>query len=197
MTWWFKLLIFAGLAFLAWLAFRIYLERREMSLNQKVLESEGEILKLQNEVLETEVSAKTNELMSKAVQMAHKNEVLIGFKEQLDDVRSATELEKARLLRGLKNKIETEIQGEESWAQFNIYFDQVNQNFTTELLKKHPNLTQNDLRICALTQLNLSTKEIASLLNISAKGVQQSRYRLKKRMELTEEDDLYDYLRGI
>lgn len=197
MTWWFKLLVFGIIAFLSWLSFRIYLERREMSLQQKVLESEGEILKLQNEMLETEVGAKTNELMSKAVQMAHKNEILIGFKEQLDDVRSATDVEKARLLRGLKNKIETEIQGEESWAQFNIYFDQVNQNFTTELLKKHPNLTQNDLRICALTQLNLSTKEIASLLNISAKGVQQSRYRLKKRMELTEEDDLYDYLRGI
>lgn len=135
--------------------------------------------------------------MSKAVQMAHKNEILIGFKEQLEDARNATDLEKARLLRGLKNKIETEIQGEESWAQFNLYFDQVNQNFTNELLKKHANLTQNDLRICALTRLNLSTKEIAALLNISAKGVQQSRYRVKKRMELTEENDLYEYLRGI
>ncbi|MBL7815199.1 MAG: hypothetical protein JNL70_09320 [Saprospiraceae bacterium] len=197
MTWWFKLLLVLLLAGLAWLTFRIYLERREMALQQKVWASESEILKLQNDMLETEVATKNNELMSKAVQMAHKNEILIGFKEQLDDVRSASDAEKARLLRGLKSKIETEIQGEESWAQFNLYFDQVNQNFTSELLKKHPNLTQNDLRICALTRLNLSTKEIAALLNISAKGVQQSRYRVKKRMELTEDDDLYEYLRGV
>lgn len=197
MTWWFKLLVALSLGILGWLAFRVYLERREMALQQKVLASEGEILKLKNEKLESEVETKNNELMSKAVQMAHKNEILIGFKEQLEDARNATDLEKARLLRGLKNKIETEIQGEESWAQFNLYFDQVNQNFTNELLKKHANLTQNDLRICALTRLNLSTKEIAALLNISAKGVQQSRYRVKKRMELTEENDLYEYLRGI
>ncbi len=197
MTLWFKILMILALLGLAWLVLSIYLNRREMALQQKVLESEREILRLHNEKLAGEVEIKNSELMSKAVQMAHKNEFLIDFKDKLEDYRRATDIDKAKVLRGLKNQLDIEIQGEESWEQFNIYFDQVNQNFTGELLKKHPNLTQNDLRICALTRLNLSTKEIAALLNISAKGVQQSRYRMKKRMELTEQDDLYDYLRAI
>lgn len=197
MTWWFRILLSLTLLGLVWFGFSIYLLRREMSLRQKVLESEREILSLKNEKLENEVTLKNTELMSKAIQMAHKNEVLIDFKEKLEELRKASDSDKAKVLRGLKNQLDFEIHDEESWEQFNLYFDQVNQNFTTELLKKHPNLTQNDLRICALTRLNLSTKEIAALLNISAKGVQQSRYRVKKRMELTEDDDLYDYLRSI
>ena len=197
MTLWFKFGLMLALAGLVWLGLSIYLNRREIALQQKVLTSEKEILRLQNDKLENEVELKSSELMSKAVQMAHKNEFLIDFKDRLEEFRKASDSDKARVLRGLKNQLEIEIQGEESWEQFNMYFDQVNQNFTGELLKKHKNLTQNDVRICALTRLNLSTKEIAALLNISAKGVQQSRYRMKKRMGLTEEDDLYDYLRAI
>ena len=135
--------------------------------------------------------------MSKAVQTAHKNEILIGIKEQLETVRTATDLEKAKLLRGLNATLMTEIEGEKSWEQFSTYFDQVNQNFTAELLKKHPSLTQNDLRMCALTRLNMSNKEMAALLNVSIPGIEKSRYRLKKRLGLLVEEDLDGYLRAF
>ena len=91
----------------------------------------------------------------------------------------------------------TEIEGEKSWEQFSTYFDQVNQNFTAELLKKHPSLTQNDLRMCALTRLNMSNKEMAALLNVSIPGIEKSRYRLKKRLGLSVEEDLDGYLRAF
>jgi ligand-binding sensor domain-containing protein/DNA-binding CsgD family transcriptional regulator len=210
-TWWFKLLMFISILALSWLALRIYTTRREMALNQQVLESdrailtlrnenlaaEQAILHLQNEKLASEIEAKNADLMSKAVQMAHKNEILISLQEQLDLIRKASEVEKAQLLRGLKTTLETEIESERSWEQFTLYFDQVNQNFTAELLKKHNALTQNDLRMCALTRLNMSNKEMAALLNISVTGVEKSRYRLKKRLGLTTEDDLGDYLRAF
>ena len=208
-TWWFKLLIFLVLAALARLVLRIYTTRREMALKQKVLESdrailtltnenlaaEQSILHLQNEKLETEIQSKNTELMSKAVQMAHKNEILISIIEQLEEVRNANEEQKIKLLKGLKKTLETEIEGERSWEQFSLYFDEVNQNFTSELLKKHPSLTQNDLRMCALTRLNMTNKELAAILNISVTGVEKSRYRLKKRLDLTPKDDLAMYLR--
>ncbi|MBL7815603.1 MAG: hypothetical protein JNL70_11345 [Saprospiraceae bacterium] len=210
-TWWFKLLVLAVLVALAFLALRIYTTRREMALRQQVLESdrailtlknenlaaEQAILHLQNEKLATEVDIKNTELMSKAVQMAHKNEILISLQEQLSQIRSANDVEKTKLLRGLKTTLETEIEGKHSWEQFTLYFDQVNQSFTVELLKKHPSLTQNDLRMCALTRLNMSNKEMAALLNISVTGVEKSRYRLKKRLSLTTEDDLGEYLRAF
>lgn len=194
-TWWFYLLCLAIMIGLAALALNIYTNQREMALQQRLLESEREVLNLKNEMLIHEVEDKNSELMSKTAQMAHKDEVLLGVKDQLKGIRDADDLEKRKLLRILTRTLETEVQSEENWLEFTHYFDQVNQNFTKELLKKHPNLTQNDLRICTLTRLNISTKEIASLLNISVKGVQKSRYRLKQRMGLTGEDDLYNYLR--
>lgn len=211
-TWWFNMIIVLFLAGLAWLALRVYLTRREMALRQRVLESERSILKLknenliseqtilqlQNEKLEVEVKAKSAELMSNAVQTAHKNEILIGVKEQLESIQKITENQQAtRLIRSLKSTLNTEIEGEKGWEQFTSYFDQVNQNFITQLLKKHPSLTQNDLRMCALTKLNMSNKEMAALLNISVPGVEKSRYRLKKHLNLTPDDDLAAYLRTL
>lgn len=209
-TIWFKILVLVCLLSLAWLALKIYTTRREMALKQKVLESERSILtltnenltseqtilQLQNEKLEFEIKSKSAELMSNAVQTAHKNEILIGVKTQLEEISNTADKEKSvRLIKNLKSTLSTEIEGEKNWEQFTTYFDQVNQNFITELLKKHPALTQTDLRMCALTRLNMSNKEMAALLNISVQGVEKSRYRLKKHLGLTTEDDLAAYLR--
>jgi ligand-binding sensor domain-containing protein/DNA-binding CsgD family transcriptional regulator len=207
-TWWFKLFIFLTFIGLSVVAFRIYLMRREMELKQRVMESEQEILSLnnqqlaseqailslQNEKLTTEIDTKNNELMSKAVQMAHKNELLLGIKDDLETIKTATETERLKSLRNLTRTLESEIENKESWDQFLLYFNQTHQNFIHELQTKHPNLTQNDLRMCALTRLNMSNREMATLLNISITGIEKSRYRLKKRLDLTVEDDLSRYL---
>jgi len=75
-----------------------------------------------------------------------------------------------------------------------MYFNEVDKDFIQSLVQKHPSLTSNDLRICSLIRLNLNTKEIASLLNISIRGAEQSRYRLKKRLGLEKEDNLIKYI---
>jgi ligand-binding sensor domain-containing protein/DNA-binding CsgD family transcriptional regulator len=221
-TWWFRMLMFLTIIALSIVAFRIYLIRSEMELKQRVLESEQEILSLnnqqlastqailnlkneqleseqailslQNEKLATEIDTKNNELMSKAVQMAHKNELLIGIKDDLEAIKTASETERLKSLKNLTRTLESEIENKESWDQFLIYFNQTHQNFIHELQLKHPNLTQNDLRMCALTRLNMSNREMATLLNITITGIEQSRYRLKKRLNLTVDDDLSRYL---
>ena len=185
-------LLFAGLVVLI---NRIIIIRREYRLKQQVLQAEQEILQLQNQNLETEVAAKNSRLMSIALQMAHKNEILVNIREKLLDIRKETTAKDTRLLRSLIRMVEAELQDEDFWDQFNLYFDQVNQHYISGLLERHPNLTQNDLRICALTRINLSTKEMAAILNVSVRGVEKSRYRLKKRLDLTPEDDLVEYLR--
>lgn len=207
-TVWFRLLMFLVAVGLGLFAFQFYLERRETILRQRVLESEQEILNLknhklqseqailslQNDKLETEIATKNNELMSKAVQMAHKNELLSGIKDDLEAIKTATEAERLKSLRNLTRTLESEIENKESWEQFLLYFNQAHQNFIHELQTKHPNLTQNDLRMCALTRLNMSNREMATLLNISINGIEKSRYRLKKRLDLTVDDDLAKYL---
>jgi DNA-binding CsgD family transcriptional regulator len=182
-TIWFRLLLFVTLLLL--LGFGVaFLIRRKEAVHKR------QILELQNEKLATEVEAKTSKLMFSAVQMAHKNEILTDIKQDLQHLEEEPE----RKLRQLVRKLERELMSEDYWEEFNLYFNQVNQDFARAILENHPQLTQNDLRMCSLMRINLSTKEIASLLNISTRGVEKSRYRLKKRLGLSGQDDLAKYI---
>jgi len=182
-TVWFKLLaiisslgiIFSGLYF--------WINRREAASKRKILQ-------LQNEKLATEVDAKNSKLMFSSVQMAHKNEILTEVKKDLLDLVKKPESN----FRPLVRKLDGELRNEDYWKEFNLYFNEVDQKFIDRIVKKHPELTKNDLRMCSLLRMNLNTKEIASLLNISVRAVEQSRYRLKKRIQLNKDDDLSKYI---
>jgi DNA-binding CsgD family transcriptional regulator len=83
---------------------------------------------------------------------------------------------------------------DDDWNRFALYFDQVHNNFLSILKNKYPQLSPTDLKLCAYLRLNLTSKEIAQLLNISLKGVEVSRYRLRKKLNLTTEINLHDFL---
>ena len=194
-TIWFRLLIMLALVALAVWAFRIYTQRREEQWKAAIVEQEKEILRLQNEKLGAEIEGKTTELMSKALQMGHKNEVMQKLKDGFSELRKDQSDINLKKIKSLENIVNFELQDEDNWQQLNLYFDQVNHNFTEKLLKAFPHLTQNDLRVCILVKLNLSIKEMAALLNVSVQGIEKSKYRLKKRLNLNSEDDLTDFLR--
>ena len=128
--------------------------------------------------------------MFSSVQMAHKNEILTEVKKDLLDLVKKPESN----FRPLVRKLDGELRNEDYWKEFNLYFNEVDQKFIDRIVKKHPELTKNDLRMCSLLRMNLNTKEIASLLNISVRAVEQSRYRLKKRIQLNKDDDLSKYI---
>jgi DNA-binding CsgD family transcriptional regulator len=182
-TLWFRALLIIFFAGLLVTGIFFLIKRREAAHKQQ-------LLKLQNEKLATELEAKNSKLMFSAVQMAHKNEILTDVKKDLQ----ALDETPGTKLRQLVRKLDRELMSEDYWEEFNVYFNQVDQHFIKAILEEHPELTQNDLRLCSLLRINLSTKEIASLLNISNRGVEQSRYRLKKRLGLGTEDDLSRYI---
>ncbi|MFZ4542894.1 MAG: two-component regulator propeller domain-containing protein [Saprospiraceae bacterium] len=194
-TWWFRLLLLAFFVLIAGAAARYYSKRREEQWKITLVEREKTILSLQNEKLAAENETKTTELMSKAIQMGHKIEVMSSLKDGLSELRTGQTDAHLKKIRVLENIVNMELQNEDSWTQLNLYFDQVNHHFTEKLLKTYPHLTQNDLRICILIKLNLSIKEMASLLNVSVPGIEKSKYRLKKRLFLSSEDDLTEFLR--
>jgi len=80
------------------------------------------------------------------------------------------------------------------WEHFAVHFDKVHNDFFIALKKQHPNLTPNELKLCAYLRMNLSTKEMARLMNISVRGVEISRYRLRKKLQLSTETNLFTYL---
>ncbi|HMZ25607.1 MAG TPA: hypothetical protein PLG24_11720 [Saprospiraceae bacterium] len=86
---------------------------------------------------------------------------------------------------------------DEDWERFSHYFNEVNQGFILRLKEKYPNLTPNDHRLAAYLRMNLSTKDIAALSNISIRGVEGSRYRLRKKMNLENDDNLHEIMNSI
>lgn len=178
-------LVFGGIYFL--------IKRREAVFREQALQARSEILRLQNEKLASEVEAVNSKLFYSTTQMAHKNEILTQVKEEIQEL-SQDEGQDARQLIRMLNR---ELEGENYWKEFNLYFNQVDKDFIQTLSSRHPALTSNDLRLCALIRLNLTTKEIASLLNISVRGVEQGRYRLKKRLELGSGANLMKYISEV
>jgi DNA-binding CsgD family transcriptional regulator len=77
------------------------------------------------------------------------------------------------------------------------HFDKVHSDFIAGLKEKHPAISGNELKLCAYLRMNLSTKEIAQLMNISVRGMEISRYRLRKKSGISSETNLFDYLIGI
>lgn len=189
-TIWFRTLVTLLLIGLSLGGIYFVIQRREAAHKRQILEANSEILRLKNEKLADEIAAKNSKLMFSSVQMAHKNEMLTTIKNEVTDLEVAHD---AKYL-GLMRMLDKELKSENYWKEFNLYFNQVDNNFGHSLREKHPGLTQNDMRICALIRINLTTKEIASLLNISSRAVEQSRYRLKKRLGLSKEESLSAYI---
>ncbi|WP_158795459.1 triple tyrosine motif-containing protein [Pedobacter sp. L105] len=166
-----------------------YLHSLELDRNEK------EIITLQKESLEAELQFKNKELATVTMHLVERGGILLNIKQALLTLMKNTSIpdpeHEFRSVFRLLDEIEKK---NDDWNQFAIYFDQVHNNFLTILKNKYPGLSSTDLKLCAYLRLNLSSKEIAQLMNISLKGVEISRYRIRKKMELTTEVNLYDFL---
>ena len=86
---------------------------------------------------------------------------------------------------------------DEEWKQFSIHFNNVHSNFLITLKEVYPDLNAHEMKLCAYLRMNLSSKEIAQLLSISVRGVEISRYRLRKKLKLHPQEDLFEFLFNI
>lgn len=180
---WFRLLIFVVLALVLIMLIHGWTQR-------KIESHTRELLMFKNERLESEIDQNNSKLMFTSVQMAQKNEVLKTLLKEIKEMKKTQDPD----TRSLESKINLELNNSDYWNEFNYYFNQVDKEFIKRLKESFPNLTKNDLRIISLLRLNLSTKEIAALLNISSRAVEQARYRLKKRLCLPVNTDLGVYI---
>lgn len=158
----------------------------------------AEIIALQNQKLQAEIGFKNAELAANAMHLVKKAELLTNIKTELLQVMKTVDNEKTvEALRKLMKNVSDDEQIDKEWESFTKHFDQVHSNFSSVLKERHPALTSNELKLCAYLRMNLSTKEIAQLLNISVRGVEISRYRLRKKLQLPTEVSLFDYLSSV
>ncbi len=157
--------------------------------------TKNEITELQNEKLEADLSFKNAELAAAAMHLVKKGELLTKIKKDLSQVtKDMRNPETIAAIKQVVKKVGDDDKLDEEWETFARHFDAVHSDYLTNLKNKHGNLTSNELKLCANLRMNLSTKEIAQLMNISVRGVEISRYRLRKKLGISSAINLFDYL---
>jgi tetratricopeptide (TPR) repeat protein len=146
--------------------------------------------KLERERVDAELAFKKKELTSHALQLAKKNETLENLKQKAKELKEAEKGNSG--YQQLIRTINFDLQDDNNWKNFARYFEEVHKDFNSNVKTKYPQVTSNELRLLALLKMNLSSKEIANILNISPEGIKKARYRLRKKLDITTEDSLQD-----
>ena len=173
---------------------KVLVEQKEIR-RKEIEKREQQIIALENEKLESELTVKSKELAVSTMTIIKKNEILATIKEEVI-------LQKEALGAQYPNKyydklirlLDENLSSEDDWAIFQTNFDRIHENFFRNLHLKFSDLTSNDLRFCAYLRLNLSSKDIAHLMNISLKGVEVGRYRVRKKIGIPSTKSLTEFM---
>ena len=168
----------------------------EQKHRQEVKVSEEAIVELKNENLKTQIQFKNKELASTTMHLVQKVEMIKTLQGELNKLTNSEKPvnELKRDISKLIRILDADEQLDNEWEQFAHHFDEVHSNFLKRISEKYPQLKPNDHRLCAYLRMNLSTKEIAHLLNLSVRGVEASRYRLRKKIGLDTNDNLTEFM---
>lgn len=213
-SWWFRTgysLVICLI--LAWIAYRIWLWRKQLLLSkeqelysQQQLFQEAnekkdrEIDLLREENLRTELNHRNEELIQTTLNIVRKNEMLINIRKEVVGISHAINdnqtdiVSLRRKVFRLLGQIDTNLEHDDDLQAFQNSFDSVHHNFFQQLEAAFPGLTSKEKQLCAYIKMNLLSKEIAPLLNISLRGVEISRYRLRKKLKLAEGENLAEFL---
>lgn len=215
---WYRMKVVQGIAVLLMLTFIFaffFLQRKKFesekmeleSLHQEAVEekiqlvekTEQEVVQLKNEKLQSEIQHKNNELASTTMHLVQKQELLSGIQDELKKVlkQKDTPHKQKQDLQSVIQMLQQDARVDDDWERFTSYFDEVHGYFLHKLKDKYPQLTLNDHKLCAYLRMNLSSKEIASLLNISLRGVEGGRYRLRKKLNLPQDTNLVEFMQQI
>ena len=173
----------------------MYEETQKKILEERTRENEKEIIKLKNESLKNEIKLKSKQLANTAMSLVKKNETLLHLKNEM--LTNKTNFTNQYSFKKIVKQIDNSIEHVDGWELFEYNFNQVHEAFFNQLTAKFPNLTHKDLKICAYLRMNMSSKEIAPLLNISIRGVETNRYRLKIKLGIAKEDSLRGFLQNF
>lgn len=179
---------------------RKYQQQQEQLILQHQLEKEQkekQLISLQNEKLTSEVQFKNKELATSTMYLLQRSKLLFTIKEEILLAMKKIEPAPLHSFKKVLRLFEEAENNEEDWEQFSRHFDEVHNNFLSSLKKQYPDLSTTDLKLCAYLRINLTTKEIAQSLGISVRGVETSRYRLRKKLSIPGETGLYDFLIGV
>ncbi len=200
--------IAAGIVARRWYKQRLLKHQREIEQKAELekeafrqkekLASEQRIALLKTQQLEADLSSKKRELANSAMNIVYKNELLqkindelLGLKDKEGKTLPASQLKK------IQSVIEDGMSDDRDWQLFENSFDEVHEDFFRKLKTSYPDLSLNDLKLCAYLRMNMSSKELVSILNITLRGVEIRRYRLRKKLNLEHDQNLVEFLMAV
>lgn len=194
--WYFTCCLFTVLALFA--IFWWMKKRLQTKHLRRIKAQEAAHLRFMNEQLQNEIEEKNAELFTQTSFIIRKNELILKLKEMVDDI-CAKNTQKALLplYQKINNLLTNNLDTEDDWKMFLIKFEQKHHNFFKTLKEAYPSLTNNDLRLCACLKLNMDTKDIASLMNLSIRAIENNRYRLRKKLNLQPTQNLNEFFLTI
>ncbi|WP_442591737.1 triple tyrosine motif-containing protein [Pedobacter sp. AW31-3R] len=170
-------------------------EDRDEFIKREAEATEKQIFKLQTEKLQAELFSKTRELSNSAMTLIYKNELLQNLNQEMTKLRADKGKESNDdELRKMQKLVDEGLNDQRrDWSMFESSFDEAHGSFFKKLKAKYPELVPNDLKLCALLHMNMTSKEMASLLNITLRGVEIRRHRLRKKLNIPAEKNLAEF----
>ncbi len=186
-----QLLVFSILAIV--FLFFSYLTYQKRKKEKKIALLELQKSQLKQKQLEQELSYKNKQMATHAINIMQRNKLLQEYLQILKDIKPDTNPTTQKQYNHLKREINKTITAKKDWDSFKTYFEQTNESFVRQLMQNDA-LTNNDFRLAALIKLGMTNKEIASIFNITTQSVKNKLYRLKKKLQLQNEENLREYL---
>lgn len=176
---------------------RLYLEK-EKEIRQEQYDLEKEIERLKNDKLQIKILSKDKELVNNTLQVVKKNKILNGIIHKLKEINVDSLDESTKYQFNKLNKsIVKEVNTDKSWKDLEKHIKNVHFEFLKRLKEKHPAISPRELDLSTYLLMNMSTKEIAEIMNISGGGVELARYRLRKKLGLNKKENLIGFLMSI
>lgn len=187
--------IFISVSIYIFMRYRNKFSDLKILYDTTVERSQAAIQSLEREKITNELEFKNRELISATMRVIHKNDQMEEISHHLGEIAKAVQDSEIKgRIRKLLRKLKSDNEINELWDQFMLHFNEVHHNFFDRLKQEYPDLTAKDLKICVYLKMNLSTKEIATLMGVSIRGVEASRYRLRKKICLPTDQNLNEFL---
>jgi len=172
--------------------------KNENLLAEKIQsEQDQKIQDLESSKLKEQLNYQSRQLTSTALHLMNKNETLADIKNKVSEISLSSSIEVQGELKRIIYLIKENLQLDNDWEIFKTHFTEVHPDFFTTLINKYPTLTPDELKLCAYLKIQLSSKEIARLINITVVAINKRRNRMRKKLNLTPESDLHEFLLNI
>ncbi len=172
---------------------RVKLREENLQHELKQSEQQARIKEVESIRLQEKIDSKNRELASATIHLMSKNEILNQINDKLEASQNRTTEQGNNVYREVKNIILDSIRLDEDWKIFSKHFTEVHPRFFEEIKLKWPAITSDELKLCAFLKIQLSSKEIARLMNITLEAVNKRRNRLRKKMSIPSSQDFYSF----